>query len=92
MVAALAVLSKASAQEFPNVVLETIVKDAHYATGPVWSVEGFLLFSDTHLDQIKKWTPGKGVTDFASRAGGAAGNAFDDQGRLYTTRSSANAA
>ena len=74
----------ACAQEFPNVTVETVVKDAHYAEGPVWSPEGFLLFSDTPIDQIKKWTPGKGVTDFSSRAGGASGNAYDDQGRLYT--------
>ena len=73
-----------SAQEFPNVTVETVVKDAHYAEGPVWSPEGFLLFSDTPTDQIKKWAPGKGVTDFSSRAGGASGNTYDEQGRLYT--------
>ncbi len=72
------------AQEFPNVTVETVVKDAHYAEGPVWSADGFLLFSDTVTDQIKKWTPGKGEADYASRAGGAAGNAYDSDGRLYT--------
>ena len=72
------------AQEFPNATVETIVKDAHYAQGPVWSLEGFLLFSDTPMDQIKKWTPGKGVAEYAKRAGGANGNTFDQDGRLYT--------
>jgi gluconolactonase len=76
--------SIAAAQEFPNVSVETVVKDAHYAEGPVWSLDGFLLFSDTVTDQLKKWAPGKGVTDFASRAGGVSGNAYDEEGRLYT--------
>lgn len=73
-----------SAQEFPNVAVETVVKDAHYAEGPVWSLEGFLLFSDTPRDQIRKWVPGKGESDYGRRAGGASGNAYDEDGRLYT--------
>lgn len=81
---AVALIAVACAQEFPNVTVETVVKDAHFAEGPVWSLDGFLLFSDTLTDKIKKWAPGKGVTDYASLAGGAAGNAYDDQGRLYT--------
>lgn len=77
-------MGTALAQEFANATVETIVKDVHYAQGPVWSLEGFLLFSDTTRDQIKKWTPGKGLSDHASRSGGANGNAFDSDGRLYT--------
>ncbi len=76
--------SVAFAQNFTGFTVETVARDLHYAEGPVWSLEGFLLFSDTTTDQLKKWTPGKGIADFASRAGGAAGNAYDDQGRLYT--------
>ncbi len=57
------------AQEFPNATVETIVKDAHFAEGPVWSLEGFLLFSDTVTDRINKWAPGKGKTEYASRPG-----------------------
>lgn len=72
------------AQEFPNVTVQTVLKDAHYAEGPVWSADEFLLFSDTVTDQIRKWTPGKGESDYASRAGGASGNAYDSDGRLYT--------
>ena len=74
----------ALAQDFSDIHVEAIARDLQYAEGPVWSLEGFLLFSDTVTDQIKKWVPGKGVTDFASRAGGANGNAYDEQGRLYT--------
>jgi sugar lactone lactonase YvrE len=72
------------AQSFSDVTVETLVRDARYAEGPVWSPEGFLLFSDTVTDQIKKWTPGKGASDYASRPGGAGGNAYDEEGRLYT--------
>jgi gluconolactonase len=71
------------AQNFSDVTVETVVKDAHYAEGPVWSLDGFLLFSDTVTDQIKKLTPGKGVADYLSLPGGAAGSAYDDEGRLY---------
>jgi gluconolactonase len=73
-----------SAQSFSDVTVETLVRDARYAEGPVWSPEGFLLFSDTVTDQIRKWTPGKGASDYASRPGGAGGNAYDEEGRLYT--------
>src|SRR5579863_856644 len=76
--------SLAAAQSFSDLTVETLVRDARYAEGPVWSLEGFLLFSDTVTDQIKKWTPGKGVSDYASRPGGAGGNAYDEEGRLYT--------
>jgi len=82
--AALLLVSTASAQNFTSLTVETATRDLHFAEGPAWSLEGFLLFSDTTIDQLKKWTPGKGVTDFASRPGGASGNAYDDQGRLYT--------
>src|SRR6201999_1722983 len=40
--------------------------------------------SDTVTDKIQKFTPGKGLSEFATRAGGVNGNAFDEQGRLYT--------
>lgn len=79
-----ALLPRVEAQEFANVTVETIVKDAHYAEGPVWSLDGFLLFSDTVTDRIEKWAPGKGVSEYASRPGGASGNAYDQEGRLYT--------
>jgi gluconolactonase len=72
-----------NAQNFSDVTVETLVRDARYAEGPVWSPEGFLLFSDTVTDQIKKFTPGKGVSDYLSVPGGAAGSTYDEEGRLY---------
>src|SRR5580658_3682050 len=76
--------SAAFAQDFSDIRVETIAREMHHAEGPVWSLEGFLLFSDTVTDRIEKWAPGKGVSDFGSRAGGVNGNAYDAQGRLYT--------
>jgi gluconolactonase len=72
------------AQDFADIHIEKAVNGMRYTQGPVWSFEGFLLFSDTVADKLQKFTPGKGVADVASRAGGAAGNAYDEQGRLYT--------
>jgi sugar lactone lactonase YvrE len=74
----------AQAQDFTHLDLQKIAKDLHYAKGPAWSTEGFLLFSDTVVDKLWKFTPGVGGAEFASRAGGAMGNAFDAEGRLYT--------
>lgn len=81
MFAAVALLH---AQEFTDIRVEKVAMGMHYADGPAWSPEGFLLFSDTVTDKLQKFTPGKGLTEFASRAGGAAGSAYDEQGRLYT--------
>ena len=64
--------------------VQRVVKDLHFAEGPVWSYDGYLLFSDTVVDKLRKLTPGSGDTVFAERAGGAIGNAYDMEGRLYT--------
>jgi len=71
-------------QDFSDFHIEKVANGMRYTDGPAWSLEGFLLFSDTVTDKLQKFTPGKGVTDAGSRAGGAAGNAYDEQGRLYT--------
>ena len=57
-----------------------------FADGPVWSLEDFLLFSDTVTDTQHKFTPGKSVSEIGSRPGGvSAGNAYiDEKGNLYT--------
>jgi gluconolactonase len=81
---ALLLANSVLAQDFSNMRVETVAKDLHYAQGPSWSLEGFLLFSDTVTDRLNKFVPGKGVSDAGSRAGGVNGNAYDEQGRLYT--------
>jgi gluconolactonase len=76
--------SLASAQDLTEIRVEKIAAGQKFTEGPVWSLEGFLLFSDTVTDRIQKFVPGKGISDFGTRAGGVSGNAYDEQGRLYT--------
>jgi gluconolactonase len=54
------------------------------AEGPVWSRDGYLLFSDFQNDRIHKYVPGQKVTVFRENSNGANGNTFDRKGRLYT--------
>jgi gluconolactonase len=82
--ALLILASVACAQDLTDIRVEKIAAGQKFAEGPVWSLEGFLLFSDTVTDRIQKFVPGKGVSDFATRAGGVSGNAYDEQGRLYS--------
>ena len=64
--------------------IQVVASGMHFADGPVWSLEDFLLFSDTVTDKQYKLTPGKGVSEIGTRAGGTAGNAYDEKGNLYT--------
>ena len=64
--------------------VQVVANGMRFADGPVWSLEDFLLFSDTVTDKQHKFIPGKGVSEIGSRPGGTAGNAYDDKGNLYT--------
>jgi gluconolactonase len=75
------------AQDFSDVRIERIAAGHKFTEGPVWSREGFLLFSDVPQDLILQWTPGKGVSRFRESSNGANGNTFDAQGRLYSCES-----
>ena len=68
----------------PEYTIEVVANGMRFADGPVWSLEDFLLFSDTVTDKQHRFTPGKGVSDSGSHPGGTAGNAYDDKGNLYT--------
>jgi gluconolactonase len=74
----------ASAQDFSDLRVDKVVKGLHYAEGPAWSPEGFLIFSDAPRNKLHKLVPGSGDSEFADVAGGPMGNAFDAQGRRYT--------
>jgi gluconolactonase len=52
--------------------------------GPVWSRNGYLLFSDYEAERINKYVPGQKVTVYREHSNGANGNTLDRQGRLYT--------
>jgi len=76
--------SRVFGQEFGHLEVQRIVANLHFAEGPVWSYDGFLLFSDTVVDKLFKVVPGGADSVFAERAGGAIGNAYDTEGRLYS--------
>jgi gluconolactonase len=71
-------------QEFGHLEVQRVVANLHFAEGPVWSYDGFLVFSDTVVDKLFKVIPGSPDEVFAERAGGAMGNAYDAEGRLYS--------
>jgi gluconolactonase len=72
------------AQDFEHLQIEPIPGDFTGGEGPVWSREGFLLFSDYDVNRIYKYVPGKNPEVFREGSNGANGNTMDRQGRLYT--------
>jgi len=76
-----------TAQDLPDAPALQVEKVAHgfrFTEGPVWSRDGYLLFSDIPAGRIMKHSP-DGVTEvYREASNGAAGNAFDAQGRLYS--------
>jgi gluconolactonase len=84
----LAALSAASAQDFSHVTVEKIAGGRQFTEGPVWSREGFLLFSDVPSNKILKIGAGdRQPAVFRDDSGYANGNTFDAQGRLYSCES-----
>ena len=64
--------------------LRALANGFQFTEGPVWSRDGFLLFSDCVTNKIHKYVPGTGLSDYADIPGGPNGNTYDAQGRLYT--------
>jgi gluconolactonase len=62
--------------------IEKLADGFRFTEGPVWNSEGFLLFSDIPANQIKKWSPGGGVTTFREPSGNSNGLTYDRQRRL----------
>ena len=79
----------AGAQDFSHVSIEKVDAGFRFVEGPVWSREGFLLFSEVPHNQLRKLVPGERSTVLHEDAHGPSGNAFDSQGRLYTCESRA---
>lgn len=67
--------------------MERIASGYRYTAGPVWSHDGFLLFSDLPSDRVLVMRPGEPVAIHREHAGGISGAAYDAQGRLYTCES-----
>jgi gluconolactonase len=64
--------------------VEKIAHGFRFTEGPVWSPNGYLLLSDVPAGKILKQTPDGATEVYREESNGAAGNAFDAQGRLYT--------
>jgi gluconolactonase len=80
----------AHAQDFTDFQVQKVAVGLIYAEGPVWSRDGYLLFSDIPSNRVLKFTPGAGEpVEFRAESNGATGNTFDAQGRLYTCESRA---
>ncbi|MCZ2155998.1 MAG: SMP-30/gluconolactonase/LRE family protein [Bryobacterales bacterium] len=74
----------AGAQDYSKTEITEIARDLRYTSGAAWSPAGFLLFSDVPNNRIYRYAPGGKVSIFRDAANGAAGNAFDKNGVLYT--------
>ncbi|MBI3207493.1 MAG: SMP-30/gluconolactonase/LRE family protein [Candidatus Solibacter usitatus] len=75
------------AQDFSDIHIEKIAAGNRFTEGPVWSREGFLLFSDVPNNRVIKWVPGVGLQSFRDNSNGVNGNTMDAQGRLYSCES-----
>ena len=74
-------------QDFSHIAIEKVDAGFRFTEGPVWSREGFLLFSDVPNNQIRKLVPGERSVTFRDDSHGANGNTFDAQGRFYSCES-----
>src|SRR5262245_1493218 len=63
---------------------EAVAEGLEGGEGPVWSRQGYLLFSDTAVRKIYKYAPGQAKAVYREESEGANGNTFDRQGRLYS--------
>ena len=77
----------AGAQDFADLKVDKVAAGYTFTEGPAWSPAGSLIFSDIPNNKLFEWTPGKMAAIFREDSGGAIGNKFDAQGRLYTCES-----
>lgn len=83
----LCALAVCRAQNFSDIQVERVAANYAFTEGPVWSREGFLLFSDVPSNRIMKLTPGEPTSAWREKSNGANGNAVDEKGRVYTCES-----
>ena len=72
------------AQDFSHLKVEQVPGVFPGGEGPVWSRQGFLIFSDYSKDLLYKLVPGKPPEVYREDSHGANGNTMDRQGRLYS--------
>jgi gluconolactonase len=71
-------------QNFSTLAVEDVAAGFPGGEGPVWSKDGFLIFSDYSRDRLYKYVPGKAPEVFREGSNGTNGNTLDAQGRLYS--------
>lgn len=71
-------------QDFSKLQVEQVATGFPGGEGPVWSRQGFLIFSDYSRDRLYKYIPGKMPEVYREDSHGANGNTMDRQGRLYS--------
>ncbi len=86
---ALLLAAPLAAQDFSDIKVDKVGGGFRFTEGPVWSREGFLIFSDIPGNKLMKLVPGEGTAVYHEPSNGAIGNALDAQGRLYTCESHA---
>ena len=64
--------------------IEPVAEGFPGGEGPVWSRQGFLIFSDYSRDRLYKYVPGKTPEVYREDSHGTNGNVMDRQGRLYS--------
>jgi gluconolactonase len=81
-------VAAAYAQDFSKISVDKVAGGLQFTEGPVWSREGFLLFSDVPSNRILKLGPGdKLPLLYREGPGYVNGNTLDAQGRLYSCES-----
>ncbi|HJZ96257.1 MAG TPA: SMP-30/gluconolactonase/LRE family protein [Candidatus Solibacter sp.] len=73
-----------AAQDFSGLQVEQVASGFPGGEGPVWSRQGFLIFSDYSKDLLYKLVPGKAPEVYREDSHGANGNTMDRHGRLYS--------
>lgn len=84
LTSAVATLSPVFAEDYSALKVEPVAEGFAGGEGPVWSREGFLIFSDYSRDRLYKLVPGKQPEVYREDTHGANGNTMDRQGRLYS--------
>lgn len=71
-------------QDFSTMPVEPVATGFPGGEGPVWSRQGFLIFSDYSKDRLYKMVPAKPPEVYREDSHGANGNTMDRKGRLYS--------
>jgi gluconolactonase len=73
-----------AAQNLTDLKVDKVATRYVFTDGPVWSRDGYLIFSDVPSDQLLQLKPGVPMSIFRAKSNGASGNTFDVQGRFYS--------